>query len=160
MCIRDSGKDLATSAGLPFQADTFLFAVPLITSQQVHTGFLLGVLDWSVIEDKWFSVKSDLKLSGMPSADLIMYDSKNRKSLFNQNKVSIESLINFTGWNQGLTSYIPSEKAYFSSVPLISPDDLALVNQQIISVDSLEIANKKFEYRLVAYFPEQDIFFY
>lgn len=100
------------------------------------------MLDWSVIEDKWFSVKSDLKLSGMPSADLIMYDSKNRKSLFNQNKVSIESLINFTGWNQGLTSYIPSEKAYFSSVPLISPDDLALVNQQIISVDSLEIANK------------------
>lgn len=154
------GKDLATSAGLPFQADTFLFAVPLITSQQAHTGFLLGVLDWSVIEDKCFSVKSDLKLSGMPSADLIMYDSKNRKSLFNQSKVSIESLINFTGWNQGLTSYIPSEKAYFSSVPLTSPEDLALVNQQIISVDAVDWANKKFEYRLVAYFPEQDIFFY
>lgn len=161
------GSDLAVMAGLPFRADTFIFAIPLAGKQREPIGFIVGVLDWSTLEDKFFRFKSDLKLGGIPNADLIVYDPSNRKLLYNHGKIPISTLDQvIVKTNDHVTVNYLENDAYFIYAPVISAEFLAKINHDVVlesavdDHDQLAAIEKKFSYLLIGYLPEQDIFFY
>jgi PAS domain S-box-containing protein len=161
------GNDLAATAGLPFRADTFIFAIPLVGDRQDHIGFIVGVLDWSIIEDKFYRFKSDLKIGGVPGADLLMYDYNNRTLLYNQDKISASTLnhVFIKNKHRVVINHIEND-AYFIYAPTISAEYLTKLNHNVIAEladnddDKPELMEEKFSYYLIGYLPEQDIFFY
>lgn len=157
------GKDLASAANLSYQTDTFIFGVSVTPKEQGATGFIIGVLDWSLIKNKFLSFKSSLKINGLSNADLIIYDSKGHRILLSeQNKVSAATLKNLAIDEDGIATHIQSESANFISNQLISTEMLTQANHAALQTSTNQDTNApepNSGYRLVGYFPDEDIYF-
>lgn len=79
------GKDIASMAGLPFRNDTYLFIVPTENRNRSHDGYMIGVLDWTAVEDKMYHIESSLKQRGLEKTEVLLADCR-RKTLIIETK--------------------------------------------------------------------------
>ncbi|MCD4720542.1 MAG: response regulator [Desulfobacula sp.] len=167
------GKKLTDKAGLPFRSNTFIFAVPTETGKGKHTGFILGILDWTHIENKIYSLKSDLKTSGIPGADIVLFNMLSGEFLINSKYILanfIKEAVEQKTFENNMNSsvrYVESINAQMIFTAVVDTKILTLINDTsylILKNDSHEnnlknILNKS-DFYLIGYVPGADIFFH
>ncbi len=165
------GEALITSAGLPFRSDTYIFAAPMETSDGALMGFMLGILDWTLVENKIYSLKSELKAVGVTGADLALYNRSTSEFLIKSNNLSINDLGKILerkttqGPSDHFEFYSKPMRAYLSFNAVVDTGRLTRMNdaRRLLSGDeglddfSPGGANGS-DFFLVACLPEADIF--
>ncbi|MCD4744343.1 MAG: response regulator [Desulfobacteraceae bacterium] len=128
------GKELAEKAGLPFRSNTFIFAVPTETDEGKLSGFMLGISDWTLVENKIYSLKSDLKANGIPGADIVLFDMLTDEFLIKSKQISAncirgvarpETLRDNT---DSFIKHVKSSNAYMIFAAVVDPKVLSLIN--------------------------------
>lgn len=64
--------DLAARAGLPFRADTFLFAAVRRPCGEEPLGYLVAMLDWTQVEDILFKYSARLRSGGVDAGEVML----------------------------------------------------------------------------------------
>lgn len=167
------GKELADKAGLPFRSNTFMFAVPTETDKGKHTGFILGMLDWTHVENKIYSFKSDLRASGIPGADIVMFNMSSSEFLIKSKHISASFIKDaarqkaFDDNADSFVSYVESVNAQMIFASVVDTKALTLINDTshlLLGDDNddnnLENALNKSDFYLVGYVPVADISFH
>lgn len=147
------GKNLAIQAGLPFRSDSYIFAAPILSEDKNIQGYLLGVLDWTNVENKIFQIKSKLKNRGLPSTELVLFEKNQRKLLINSQKLlpnQLNYIISENGLDGGMF-FIKDMQGFISYMPV---KDISGLNNNMD--DLLEIDNNPNLY-ITAYVPEHDV---
>lgn len=119
--IFEGDSDLAVSAGLPFRSSTLLFAVPYSDSNMVLKGFVVGVLDWSVIEDKCFVYKEGIHFGGIPNADIHLLTATPLPSPTGSNTLELKESLSDKNVR---VVYDLSKKEYLTSASLLTAANL------------------------------------
>ncbi|MCP4756414.1 MAG: response regulator [Proteobacteria bacterium] len=164
------GKDLAAQAGLPFRSNTFVFAVSTESEDEKLSGFLLGILDWTLIENRIYSLKSNLRYKGLTGADLAFFDLSSGKFLVNSKKLEKkhveQAIAQRTDQHKAGTFvvYLDSLKAYLAVAPVIGTEtiarneDYSYLQKSPINLSNTENTDpSKSELLLIAYVPATDI---
>lgn len=68
------GGDLAARAGLPFRADTFLFAAVRHPCCAAPCGYVVAMLDWTQVEDILFKYAGRLRTGDLEAAEVLLVD--------------------------------------------------------------------------------------
>ena len=167
------GKELTDKAGLPFRSNTFIFAIPTETDEGKLSGFILGISDWTLVENKIYSLKSDLKASGIPGADIVLFDMSSSEFLIKSKHISAncirdaarpEALRDNT---DSFVSYVESINAQMVFAAVVDTKVLTLINDTSYLLsrnanydnDFKNILNKS-DFYLIGYVPEADISFH
>ncbi|WP_028583297.1 response regulator [Desulfogranum mediterraneum] len=158
------GAELAIAAGLPFRSETFIFAVPLVDKDHKLVRFFAGVLDWSVIEDNCYHLKSEIGFGGIPGVGINFRDSldtiqesRDRREISFPAKDSASRSVTMT--------YQDEEQNYLISAPVVTAEALNLLNHPSpldngssgYSRDLTEAAESKLANRLTAQIAEENI---
>ncbi len=156
------GHDLADDAGLAFRTDTYIYALPYTSSKGELIGFILGYLDWSVIEDKVYRIKQNLHQRGLPGADVVIYHRGTKKTLTRTNAFPAEDLDAEVGRKADNHKVIFSDKldAFIASAPLFDDRLLAQLPELNPSPDTRSIALTDVNDSslcLTAYVPDRDV---
>ncbi len=68
------GGEVVGKAGLPYQADTYMFTSPLTDCEGGLTGYLVAFLDWTRVEDILFEYAGRLHAGGLERGEIVLVD--------------------------------------------------------------------------------------
>jgi len=167
------GKELTDKAGLPFRSNTFIFAAATETDEGKLSGFILGILDWTLVENKIYSFKSDLKASGIPGADIVLFDMSSSEFLIKSKHISANYIINaarpeaMRDNTDTFVSYAEPFNAHMVFAAVVDTKALTLINDTSYLIsrndryknDLKNILNKS-NFYLIGYVPVADISFH
>lgn len=160
------GKEFASKTGLPIDSDSYIFTIPLETSQQEHIGFLIGVLDREEITERLQNIKESLMDRGLPGAEVVIYDRKKNRILFGSGDVDQNELSAIIGKDKYGSGLVESEEfeAFYAYAPIADGEALTRTAAQsptIWKVHDVEGYEKEISLAsnvfIVATAPEEDI---
>jgi len=151
------GKQLAGYAGLTLRSDSYVFAVPLLKGDKELQGYLLGVLDWTEVEDKIYGIKSQLKSRGLQGTDVVLLDTDQAKLLINSNILLPEDLVGLININgtQGGMVFFNDMQAFIAYKPVLDAKKLSQSTWETEATNFLK--NNESNLFLLSYVPETDV---
>jgi|GEM_PF-2156374 len=150
------GEKIAVDAGLPFRCDSYIFAMPVLRGDKELEGFLLGVLDWSEVENKIYSIKSQLRSRGLPGTEVVLLETEKAKLLINSKQLlgdQLIALINNNG-KQGGMVLSRDMQAFIAYMPVIDAQKLSQSTLKTALSSSGNIDSSLF---MLSYVPEKDV---
>ncbi|NLI12286.1 MAG: response regulator [Peptococcaceae bacterium] len=151
------GKRLSEQAGLPFRSDSYIFVVPVIKQDHELQGYLMGILDWTVVQDITYRIKSDLRERGLSGVDVLLFDEGESKFLTDSSQLQPEDLaglIKQNGNNKGRV-FSDQNKAFISYMSVIDASQLS----RSVLEDYPGIPGGKggSSFFMLSYVPEKDV---
>jgi signal transduction histidine kinase/CheY-like chemotaxis protein len=151
------GKQLASDAGLPFRSDSYVFAVPVLQGDKELQGYLLGVLDWTDVENKIYSIKNQLKSRGLPGTEVVLLETEQAELLINSNQLlpeQLAGLINSNG-KQGGMVFSKDMQAFIAYQPVLDAKNLS---QSTLETEwSNPQDSNESSFFMLSYVPEKDV---
>ncbi len=151
------GEKLANDAGLPFDTDSYIFAVPVLREDKELQGYLMGVLDWTEVENKIYSIKSQLKSRGLPGTEVVLLETEQAELLINTNQLLPEQLVSLINSNgeQGGMVFSKDMQGFIAYMPVL---DTKKLSQSTLEAElSHFIENNKSSFFILSYVPEKDV---
>ncbi|MDD4768027.1 MAG: response regulator, partial [Desulfotomaculaceae bacterium] len=151
------GKMLSEQAGLPFRSDSYIYAVPVIKQNHELQGYLMGILDWTVVEGITNKIKNDLRERGLSGVDVLLFNEDETKFLTDSKQLQpgeLADLINQNGIEAGRV-FSGQSKAFISYMPVI---DTSQLSSNVLEGDpGIPGGKDRSSFFMISYVPEKDI---
>ncbi len=167
--IAFGGGSIAEKAGLPFQADTFLFTMPLMDCAEGLMGYLVALLDWTQVEDILFKYAGRLHTNGLEQGEVILFDHVQGRLLSSAARISPAQLVSVSTPDtrsdpnsRNMPSMLPQGGFLTSShIPdeaiLREVEDSLSGDKPITHSRYQELIDSRSSFSLVTYVPEGEV---